>query len=661
MQKGMILGLLFVLFLTPACLADDSWLYKSEKVLIELNISSGMEIVPESSDYHVGYVKARLSFFPEDDFQQRLIKLETNPYFLKKEDIIEFKWEQPDKKELHFLLNSDVETENKLKKITNKIKFPLKNLDEEYVKYTKPTGNIDLNDNIIRVASEFAEGEDDLYVITHKIAEWVNINIEYDLKYGTSTEKSSWILKNRIGTCDEFSSLFIALCRALGIPARYVSGIAYSNIPELEGFGNHAWAEVYFPDNGWVPFDPTYGEFGFVNPSHVKLKTSADSGNASTSYEWRGHDFDVVAEKLDIDAKVKKVSGIKKPLIKINADILKNGVGFGSYNLVEATIENLNTYYVPITLRLSAPLELDVIEVSKKNTLLIPNEIKKVYWIVRLTEGLKRNYIYTLPVSVYDISNISSTSSFESKFGDLILTKQEIDEILEDKAEEELKVYSRKIDLKCDSDKEEYYVDETILVNCSVKNTGNIFLGNLRICLDRDCKTIDIGITQEKVISFSKKHLDSGKKEAIVKAKNNQVSKNSYVNYEVLDYPNITITDLVYPTEILFNKDYSIGFMLNKSSSSIPKNIEVTILQNSFPEKWPLRDLDKNKMFDISLNSKTLHEGENDFEVIVSYEDNKSRAYETKKNFSITVAKLSFSQKVISLLYSLELWLESLF
>ena len=328
---------------------------------------------------------------------------------------------------------------------------------------------------------------------------------------------------------------------------------------------------------------------------------------------------------------------------------------------MEATIENLNTYYVPITLRLSAPLELDVIEGSKKNILLMPNEIKKVYWIVRSTEDLKRNYIYTLPITIYDLINISSTSSFKSKFNDLVLSKSAIDEILEDKAEENLKVYSKRINLKCNLDKKEYYADENIFINCSVKNSGNIFLDNLEICLNNDCKIIVLGITQEKVISFSKKHLDLGKKQIVVKAKNNQVSKNSYVNYEVLDYPNITITDLVYPTEILFNKDYSISFMLNKSSSSIPKNVEVTILQNSFPEKWPLRDLDKNKIFDISLNSKTLHEGENDFEVIVSYEDNKSRVYETKKKFSITLAKLSFPQKIISLLYSLELWLESLF
>ncbi len=661
MKKGVILSLLFVLFLTPLCLADDSWLYKSEKVLIELNISSGMNIVPESEDYYVDYVKAMLSFFPEDDFQQRLIKLETSPNSFKKDDIIEFKWEHPDEKKLYFLLNSDVETENKLKKITSKVKFPLKNLDKEYVKYTKPTKNIDLNENIIRVASELAEGEDDLYVITHKIAEWVSKNIEYNIKYGASTERASWILKNRIGTCDEFSSLFIALCRALGIPARYVSGVAYSNIPELEGFGNHAWAEVYFPGYGWVPFDPTYGEFGFVNPSHIKLKTSSDSGNTSTSYEWKGSKFDVSPEKLDISAEIKKVSGIKEPLIRINADILKNNVGFGSYNLVEAAIENLNNYYMPITLRLSAPLELDVIESSKKNILLIPNEIRKVYWIVRLTEDLKRNYIYTLPVSVYDISNISSTSSFKSKFGDLMLSKSAIDDILADKIDEKLKTYSRRVDLKCNSDKDNYYIDETVIVNCSIKNTGNIFLNNIKICLENDCKILNLGISQERNIDFLTKPKGIGKKETIVIAKSDGLSKISYLTYNTLDYPDAGIINLTYPIEISFNKNYSISFILNKLSYSIPKNVEIILLQNDFSEKWTLTSLDSNRIFNINLNSRVLHEGGNDFKIIVKYEDNNNKKYETRRYFSITLAKLSFPQKMISLLYSLELWLESLF
>ncbi|MBU3941292.1 MAG: hypothetical protein KKF74_00060, partial [Nanoarchaeota archaeon] len=106
----------------------------------------------------------------------------------------------------------------------------------------------------------------------------------------------------------------------------------------------------------------------------------------------------------------------------------------------------------------------------------------------------------------------------------------------------------------------------------------------------------------------------------------------SYLDYNVLDYPNITITDLSYPAEVLFNKGYSVSFMLNKSSSSIPKNIEISLLQNSFSEKWDLEELDNNK-----------------------------KEYETIKDFSIIVTKLSFPQKVLSLLYSLELWLGSFF
>jgi len=103
MKKEVILVLLVLLILTPVCLADDSWLYNSEKLLIGLNISSSMNIVPENKDYSVDYVIAKLSFFPEDDFQQRLTKLETSPNSFKKDNIIEFKWEQPYEKKLYFL------------------------------------------------------------------------------------------------------------------------------------------------------------------------------------------------------------------------------------------------------------------------------------------------------------------------------------------------------------------------------------------------------------------------------------------------------------------------------------------------------------------------------------------------------------------------------
>jgi len=59
------------------------------------------------------------------------------------------------------------------------------------------------------------------------------------------------------GDCTEYSDLFIALCRARYIPARFIEGytIDMNNL----NIG-HNWTEVYTDDYGWLPFDPTYDD-----------------------------------------------------------------------------------------------------------------------------------------------------------------------------------------------------------------------------------------------------------------------------------------------------------------------------------------------------------------------------------------------------------------
>lgn len=60
------------------------------------------------------------------------------------------------------------------------------------------------------------------------------------------------------GVCQDFAHIFIAAARAIGIPARYVSGhLARAEDPAQEAA--HAWAEALVPDLGWVAFDPANG------------------------------------------------------------------------------------------------------------------------------------------------------------------------------------------------------------------------------------------------------------------------------------------------------------------------------------------------------------------------------------------------------------------
>ena len=72
------------------------------------------------------------------------------------------------------------------------------------------------------------------------------------------------VLKARRGVCQDFAHLSLAALRALGLPARYVSGYLLTRPPpgkvKLQGSdASHAWVSVWAPDIGWVDFDPTNG------------------------------------------------------------------------------------------------------------------------------------------------------------------------------------------------------------------------------------------------------------------------------------------------------------------------------------------------------------------------------------------------------------------
>ncbi len=123
--------------------------------------------------------------------------------------------------------------------------FPITDVGENQ-QYLLATENIDShNSEVIQIASELAEGEDDLFKVAFKLASWVEENVEYDLNTLTATasQKASWVLENRQGVCDEMTSLFIAMARSLGIPARFTSGISYTT-SELfdENWQPHGWA-----------------------------------------------------------------------------------------------------------------------------------------------------------------------------------------------------------------------------------------------------------------------------------------------------------------------------------------------------------------------------------------------------------------------------------
>ena len=78
-----------------------------------------------------------------------------------------------------------------------------------------------------------------------------------------------------VGVCQDQAHVFIACCRAAGVPARYVCGYIYtgpkqvSHANHIQSEASHAWVQLYLPQVGWKGFDPTNGIL--TQTDHVRV------------------------------------------------------------------------------------------------------------------------------------------------------------------------------------------------------------------------------------------------------------------------------------------------------------------------------------------------------------------------------------------------------
>ncbi len=78
--------------------------------------------------------------------------------------------------------------------------------------------------------------------------------------------------RRKQGSCRDYTVLFMEVCRAVGIAARFVSGYQEGDIGQ-DNRDLHAWVEVYLPGAGWRGYDPTLGLV--VSDRHIPLVASA--------------------------------------------------------------------------------------------------------------------------------------------------------------------------------------------------------------------------------------------------------------------------------------------------------------------------------------------------------------------------------------------------
>jgi transglutaminase-like putative cysteine protease len=86
---------------------------------------------------------------------------------------------------------------------------------------------------------------------------WIDTHIRYsaEMEYSVMPAIVEKILAERKGDCGVQALLFIALCRASGVPARWQSGW----VTRPGAWNMHDWAEFHAPGLGWIPADPSVG------------------------------------------------------------------------------------------------------------------------------------------------------------------------------------------------------------------------------------------------------------------------------------------------------------------------------------------------------------------------------------------------------------------
>jgi tetratricopeptide (TPR) repeat protein len=134
----------------------------------------------------------------------------------------------------------------------------------EFAPYLQPSTESRSDDkSVIEKARSIAGEERNAWQVARKLTDWTYKNITWKRVDSATAQQTLATLE---ADCLEFSQLYIAMARSLGLPARMVSGMAYSGA----SFGGHAWVEVYVGE--WIEVDPTWGT-DFVDATHIRDST----------------------------------------------------------------------------------------------------------------------------------------------------------------------------------------------------------------------------------------------------------------------------------------------------------------------------------------------------------------------------------------------------
>jgi transglutaminase-like putative cysteine protease len=136
--------------------------------------------------------------------------------------------------------------------------------------YLQASRFVELSPEAWKLALDATDGIDDAWLAVLALMKFVHGYLKYE-SFSTHVHTHMRdVIKDRRGVCQDFAHLMIGLCRALKIPARYVSGYLATEAASA----THAWMEVFIPGHGWRGIDPTHN--CQLGETYVKIGNGRD-------------------------------------------------------------------------------------------------------------------------------------------------------------------------------------------------------------------------------------------------------------------------------------------------------------------------------------------------------------------------------------------------
>ena len=155
---------------------------------------------------------------------------------------------------------------------------------------------VDLSPETWRFALDAIAGATDTWEAALAIMRTIHGHVKYEPKSTHVHTHMNDALKERRGVCQDFAHIMLGLCRAVKIPALYVSGYLATEIASA----THAWVEVLIPGIGWRGLDPTHNRQ--TDETYVKIAVGRDYADVPPiSGNYKG----TTDRKMEVSVKIK--------------------------------------------------------------------------------------------------------------------------------------------------------------------------------------------------------------------------------------------------------------------------------------------------------------------------------------------------------------------